>query len=234
MMQLILFSFFSGVTIFFGGILAYAAERHLKKQIETHILHWSVAFGGGILVAAVGFVLVPKGIAEFSMVPMIFIFLAGALSFFWIDRAIEKKGGLLAQTMAMLMDYIPEAMALGAVFAHDHKLGMLLALFIGFQNLPESFNAYFDLRAGHQSAREILMIFFVLSFLGIFATLTGRFVLDQTPRLTAGIMLFAGGGILYLIFQDIAPSSKLRNHWDTALGANFGFLVGMIGTKIFS
>jgi len=43
-----------------------------------------------------------------------------------------------------------------------------------------------------------------------------------------------GGGILYLIFQDIAPSSKMRNNWESALGANLEFLVGMIGTKILT
>ena len=33
-----------------------------------------------------------------------------------------------SQFMAMLMDFIPEAIALGAVFANDHRTGLLLAL----------------------------------------------------------------------------------------------------------
>ncbi len=45
-------------------------------------------------------------------------------------------------------------------------------------------------------------------------------------------MLFAAGGILYLIFQDIAPLSKAEKRWDPALGAMLGFLIGMIGTKL--
>jgi hypothetical protein len=44
-------------------------------------------------------------------------------------------------------------------------------------------------------------------------------------------MLLSSGGILYLIFQDIAPMSKLQKSWFPALGVNFGFLVGMIGQK---
>jgi ZIP family zinc transporter len=51
-------------------------------------------------------------------------------------------------------------------------------------------------------------------------------------KLTAGIMSFAAGGILYLIFQDIAPESKMRRRWTPALGAVFGFMVGMIGNQL--
>jgi ZIP family zinc transporter len=45
-------------------------------------------------------------------------------------------------------------------------------------------------------------------------------------------MLFSAGGILYLIFQDIAPLAKIKNRWEPALGASLGFLLGMIGTKL--
>lgn len=232
MLEVVIYSLFAGVTIFIGGCLAWVFEKHLKKNIESYVLHWSVAFGGGILIAAVGFVLTPKGIKDFSILGFASIFLAGALTFFFLDRAIEKSGGVLAQTMAMLMDFIPEAIALGSVFAHQHKLGILLAFFIGLQNLPESFNAYFDLRKSNSPAKHVLTIFFVLSFLGVFCALAGKYFLTGHLKLTNGIMLFSGGGILYLIFQDIAPLSKMRNHWEPALGASLGFLIGMIGTKM--
>ena len=46
------------------------------------------------------------------------------------------------------------------------------------------------------------------------------------------LMLFAGGGILYLVFQDIAPLSKEPNDWIPASGASIGFVIGMIGQKL--
>jgi ZIP family zinc transporter len=45
-------------------------------------------------------------------------------------------------------------------------------------------------------------------------------------------MTFASGGILYLIFQDIAPQSKIKNHWIPALGAVLGFAIGLLGKKL--
>ena len=167
-----------------------------------------------------------------SVAPMAILFLTGAIIFFFLDRYIEKKGGTISQLLSMLMDFVPEAIALGAVFATDPNLGLLLAIFIGLQNLPESFNSYLDLRNSGYTSKKCLLILFFLSFSGVLAAISGYYLLSNMPQLTASLMLLSSGGILYLIFQDIAPMSKLQKSWFPALGVNFGFLVGMIGQKI--
>ncbi len=233
LVKIISYSFFSGITVFFGGLLSKLFARYFREGlIKEEIIHTSVAFGGGVIIAAVAFVLVPKGINELSLTPIVILFLSGAISFFLLDRYIEKKGGAISQLLAMLMDFVPEAIALGAIFATDHKLGLLLAIFIGIQNLPESFNSYIDLRNNGYTSKKCLLILFFLSFSGILAAVSGDLLLSNMPQLIASLMLFASGGILYLIFQDIAPMSKLQKSWFPALGVNFGFLVGMIGQKL--
>ena len=149
-----------------------------------------------------------------------------------MDKKIEQSGSKYSQLIAMLLDFIPEALALGAIFATDRKTGILLAVFIGLQNLPESFNSYQDLTANTFKPKKALSILFLLSFMGIIGATTGFYLLSDLPQITAGIMTFAGGGILYLIFQDIAPSVKLKKTWIPALGANLGFLIGIIGDKL--
>lgn len=230
--KIVLYSFFAGITVFLGGLLSKYFEKFHKGVLKEKILHMSVAFGGGIIFAAVAFVLAPRGIELLSLGPLVILFLAGAIAFYLLDGFIEQKGGSAAQIMAMLMDFIPEAIALGAVFAHDHRLGLLLALFIGLQNFPEAFNSYLDLRNSGYKSRKCLLILFFLSFTGIFAAISGSLLLSNKPQLTASLMIFSSGGILYLIFQDIAPSSKMQKSWVPALGATFGFLIGMIGQKI--
>jgi ZIP family zinc transporter len=42
-------------------------------------------------------------------------------------------------------------------------------------------------------------------------------------------MLFSAGGILYIIFEDIAPQVRLNKHWAPPLGAVTGFLLGILG-----
>lgn len=230
---IIIYSFFSGITVFFGGLLSSLFEKYFKNGlIKEEILHSSISFGGGIMIAAVAFVLVPKSITELDIMPILFMFLSGAMFFLFLDKYIEKKGGSISQLLAMLMDFIPEAIALGALFASDHNLGLLLAIFIGLQNLPESFNSYLDLRKSGFTSKKCLFFLFLLSFLGLFSVILGDLFLSNMPQVTASLMLFASGGILYLIFQDIAPMSKLKNSTFPALGVNFGFLIGIIGEKI--
>jgi len=108
----------------------------------------------------------------------------------------------------------------------------MLALFIGLQNLPEAFNPFRDLIKGGFSVQKTLMIFFLLSFLGILCALLGHFHLSEAPQLTAYLMVFASGGILYLLIQDIVPESKLEKNHFTSFGAILGFLVGIIGDKL--
>ncbi|MBL0721002.1 MAG: divalent cation transporter [Sulfurovum sp.] len=233
LIKIMIYSFLSGMTVFLGGLLSKLFENHFQEgEIKEEIVHTSVAFGGGIIIAAVAFVLAPKGMNALSIMPIIIMFLSGTIFFFFLDRYIEKKGGTISQLLAMLMDFVPEAIALGAVFATDHNLGLLLAIFIGLQNLPESFNSYIDLRNSGYSSRQCLIFLFFLSFSGIIASIFGYLLLNNMPQLTASLMLFSSGGILYLIFQDIAPMSKLERSWFPALGVSFGFLVGMIGQKL--
>lgn len=230
---IIIYSFFSGITVFFGGLLSSFFEKYFQNGlIKEVILHSSISFGAGIMIAAVAFVLVPKGIEELDILPILFMFLSGALVFLFLDKYIKKRGSSVSQLLAMLMDFIPEAIALGALFASDHNLGLLLAIFIGLQNLPESFNSYLDLRKSGFSSKKCLFILFLLSFLGLLSAILGDLFLSNMPEVTASLMLFASGGILYLIFQDIAPMSKLRNSTFPALGVNFGFLIGIIGEKL--
>ena len=138
----------------------------------------------------------------------------------------------MAQFLAMLMDFLPEAISLGAVFADNRKLGLLLAGFIGIQNLPEGFNSFRELKAAGQNARLVLVTLFAVAFLGPLAAPAGYFLLQDHPNVTASIMAFAGGGILYLLFEDIAPQTTMKNYWLPPMGAVFGFLGGMIGNML--
>lgn len=57
----------------------------------------------------------------------------------------------------------------------------------------------------------------------------GAALLTDHDRLLAMLMTFCAGGILYLLFNDIAPQVKLKNHRLPPMRAALGFLIGMIG-----
>ncbi|NRB82598.1 MAG: ZIP family metal transporter [Winogradskyella sp.] len=233
MKELILYSGFAGITIFLGGLLANYFNHHIKESpIKYEITHTLMSFGAGIILSALALVLIPKGLEELELLPFAFSFLFGALLFLFLDQYLAKKGSQTATLLAMLMDFIPESIALGAVFAIEPKMATVLGVFIGLQNLPEAFNAFRDLVQSGFSVKKTLIIFFFLSFLGITGALIGHYLLSDYPDLTAHLMTFASGGILYLLIQDIIPESKLEKKYLTSLGAIIGFLVGVISEKL--
>ena len=233
MRDLILYSSISGITVFLGGLLAYRFSNHVMESFHKQkIIHGMVSFGGGIILSALALVLIPRGLEVLDIIPLSLSFLSGAIIFLLIDRYLNKKGGKTATLLAMMMDFIPESIALGATFATDLNTAILLSVFIGLQNLPEAFNAYQDVKSSGFKPRTILTIFFFLSFAGVAGALTGNFFLSDQPEITAQLMVFASGGILYLLFQDIIPEGKLRHSYVTSLWATIGFLIGIIGEKV--
>ncbi len=229
-LKIILFASIAGLPIIIGGYLSSLFQSK-KWKLKTEINHFIIAFGGGALLSAIAFALIPKALTNLNYWEISLIFLGGTFSFMIVDFMIGKSKSSLAQAMSMMMDFIPEAMALGASFAYSHSFGLLLALFIGLQNLPEGFNSYIELRK-KMKKRSTLLLMFGLSFVGVIAALTGEFFLSSSPKVISSILLFAGGGILYLIFQDIAPLSRRKNDWIPASGASFGFLLGMLAEKL--
>lgn len=222
----------AGAMIPLGAFVA-CGEHIRPRWLEQELRHSVIAFGGGILLAAVSLVLVPDGVSYLSPGGSIAAFGAGGVAFFWLDRLIARKGGAAAQLVAMVSDFLPEAMALGAMFASNKAAGPLLAVLIGLQNLPEGFNAYRELMAGgRHSSATILRSFLALVLLGPLAALLGHLYLVQRPALLGSVMLVAAGGILYLVFQDIAPQAHLERRWTPSLGAVAGFMLGLLGNML--
>jgi zinc transporter, ZIP family len=226
-----IYAFASGITILIGGVLS-RLDHFPDSENKKIILHAIIAFGGGVLLAAVAFVLVPRGIESLSIPYVAMYFLSGACVFFILDRRLSQNETSVSQLLAMMMDFIPEAIALGAVFAHDKNLGLLLAIFIGLQNLPEGFNSFKELVNNGFSPNKSLLILLPLSLTGVLASCVGFIFLHNHPATIAALMLFAGGGIIYLTFQDIAPMSHMETYGSPALGASLGFFVGILGQML--
>lgn len=189
-----------------------------------------MAFGGGALISAVALVLVPEGSQSLSLVMALFSFALGGVVFCLLDIYLGKLKSALGQLVAMLTDFIPEAMVLGAAFATGQNTGLLISALIVLQNIPEGFNAFEELtRNSTQSTIRLLAGFGLLTLAGPVSGLLGFYYLPDRPALLGMIMLFASGGIIYLVFEDVAPQAKLENHWSPALGAVLGFLLGLAG-----
>ncbi|MBY6137513.1 ZIP family metal transporter [Leisingera sp. XS_AS12] len=224
---------FAGLAMPLGGFLA-AREHIHNPMLRDEVLHLIAAFGGGALASAVALVLVPEAAETLPPLLAVALFVAGGVVFYGVDSLLERKGGSGALLLAMLLDYVPEAMALGAMLVADAATARLLALMIFLQNLPEGFAAFREIRQGDSSAGHVLLVFLGLAALGPVCALVGLVWLAQAHALLAAIMIFAAGGILYLLFQDIAPKAHSNEKSLPALGAVAGFALGLAGEMLIS
>lgn len=229
--KMLALAWMAGLCIPLGGVIAQWERSH-ESHVKRSWLAGITALGGGILLAAISLVLVPHAMNALPLWPLLGLFLLGAVSFMQIDRWLARDGSAKGQLLAMLMDFIPEAIALGALASASPSAAMLLAVFIAAQNLPEGFNAYRELDGAGLSVFTGMSAFVLLSLLGPLAALAGHLWLADAPLVLGAVMAFAAGGILYLVFQDIAPQSRVAHHWSPPLGASLGFTIGMLGDRL--
>lgn len=225
----LIFAAIAGGAIPLGGLLASIEDIH-GHWLESEIRHSVLAFGAGALVSAVALVLVPEGIAVLAPWQAVLAFGGGAICFAVLSAQLNRMGGSFGMLLAMLLDFIPEVIAMGAKFALESSMALLLALMIALQNLPEGFNAYRELReATNWPRNRILIMFSALAVMGPLAAWYGFTYLHDAHLELGFLMLFASGGILFLMFDDIAPKVPLENSSAPPLAAATGFLLGILG-----
>lgn len=231
---ILILSLLAGAAMPTGALLARLDLVH-PALLGTSWRHFIVAFGGGALISAVALVLVPEGINKLPPLPATLCFASGGVCFYLLESYLSKLNSPAGQLVAMLSDFIPEAIALGAAFAVGGSTGFLLALLMVLQNLPEGFSAFEELNSHAQiPPNKIVLAFGGLALVGPVSAALGYYLLAEYETLMGGLMLFASAGILYLVFQDIAPESKLAQQSMPALGAVAGFLLGMVGHMMIS
>lgn len=214
-----------------GGALGLIERLH-PQWMKAELRHGIIAFGGGALLSAVALVLVPNGMSLQPAWTALASFACGAVLFMACDRYFAAKGTPLSQLLAMLLDFVPEAIVVGAVITKNYNEALFLTVVIAAQNFPEAFNAYCEItgrKSGGMIRRHALTVISVAALSGVFWGLLGYFAFDADSALLGALMTFCAGGIVYLVFRDVAPQAKLERHWYPSLGAVAGFMVGMTG-----
>ncbi len=232
LLAVIISTLIAGMAMPFGATVALF-ENIQSEWLREEFRHRVMAFGGGALLSAIALVLVPEGMENLSPLYAASCFILGGYGFMALDVFLHKMNTPAGQLAAMLSDFIPESIALGAAFATGDSSAYLLAGLIALQNLPEGFNAYRELNeSGTFKPRRIITVFVLMALLGPVAGVSGLLFLADSPVIVSAIMLFAAGGILYSIFQDIAPQVKLEKHWGPPMAAIAGFVLGMVGSML--
>lgn len=221
----------AGLSIPAGALVAsnvVLRNACLRLKLDSFMSY----FGGGALLAAIALVLIPRGIEQATVLSTVVTFAAGGLVFWQFSAWARRTRNTASQFLGMLLDFFPEAILLGVSATRSSNLAYLLAGLIALQNMPEGFSAYREMENSVRSRSRLLMIFVTAAVVGPMAAWAGFTWLSSSESMLSAILLFCSGGILYLIFEDIAPGAHSEHTSFPAIGAICGFLMGMTATML--
>jgi zinc transporter, ZIP family len=186
-----------------------------------------LAFGAGALISAVSFDLVQEG-ARIGDPGVTGIGLAaGALTYFGLDRAIDRPGsssGGTALALGAFLDGIPEQLVLGIGLAGGQgvSVGLLVAIFVS--NLPEAIGSASDMRAAGKSRATIQRLWIVVAVICTLATLVGWAIADSaSDNLKSIVDGFAAGALLVMLIDSMIPEATEKFGRKAGLVTVLGF-----------
>jgi ZIP family zinc transporter len=199
-----------------------------------------MAFGSGVLISAVAYELVQEDIiTSVSGLLVAAGLLAGACAFFVGDSYIDRLGGQhrkrssgaqadgspLAIVLGIVLDGIPESIALGLSLLSGGKIGLALLVAVFLSNVPEAVAATTGLSNGGWSRKRIVGLWVLVTLVSGFAALAGYVFLEgASPRTVAFVNAFAGGAILTMLADTMMPEAFEHGGRRVGLATTLGFL----------
>jgi ZIP family zinc transporter len=212
------------------------------------------AFGGGVLLAAIAFELVPEADREAGVGLTIAGVLAGTLVYVtadaWLSRdegmdRMRRSGHAAAAGRPMMMhsadaargesiaaglfvDGVPESLALGLTVA-EGEIGVALLAGVLVGNVVEAYGAAQPIVAGGHTKRFAITLLAAIGAALALATLLGGTVLaDASGELVGTAQAIAAGAVLAVVTIAIVPHAFEEVSRLVASATVLGFLVGYV------
>jgi ZIP family zinc transporter len=218
----------AAASLLLGTLLAL-----VRKKWSDGLIGGVLAFGAGALISSVAFELAEEGLAIGGPLAVALGVAAGALAYFFADRAVENIGGRrgggsagLPLALGALLDGIPEQAVLGIGLATGHGVSIALLVAVFVSNLPEAIGSATDMRGAGKSTRLIISLWVAVAVVCVLATLGGYLLAAVVGGgLKAGIDGFAAGALLVMLVDQMVPEAKERAGNRAGLATVLGFAV---------
>ena len=210
-----------------GSSLVYLLKNKLSSNIEKLLL----GIASGVMISASLFSLILPSIEMSSWIPTTIGLLLGVIFIDIINKKLESNTKL---TLAVTLHNIPEGMAVGVIFAGylSHTVSILsaftLSIGIALQNIPEG--AIISMPLKSTKSKNIAFLIGTLSgvvepIFSSFTILLTSLVVPVLPYLLS----FAAGAMIYVVVDELIPSSSLKDDSKiTVIAFTIGFVIMMV------
>jgi ZIP family zinc transporter len=200
----------------------------------------ALAFGSGVLVAAIAYELVLEAF-EIDLAVAAIGFSAGALTFYAGDWAIDRRGGhgrksmhgeqqlagsASAIVLGTILDGIPESFVLGASLL-EGQVAVAVVVGVFASNLPEALSATSGLLEAGWTRGRVFAMWSAVVAVSVVAAALGWYVLDSAPAATGAFALaFAGGALIVMLADTLMPEAFALGGREAGLLTALGFALG--------
>jgi ZIP family zinc transporter len=211
--------------------LVIGALLGLARRWPDRAVGMVLAFGAGALISAVSFELVEEGVGVGGTAAVAIGFAAGALVYFFADRALgrrESGAGNAGTGLALgaFLDGIPEQAVLGISLAEGGSVsvGLLAAIFVS--NLPEAIGSASDMAAAGQPASRIRLLWVGVAVICTLASIGGYAIAKVSGgHLQGAVNGFAAGALLVMLVDEMVPEATEKFGAKAGLVTALGFAV---------
>jgi zinc transporter, ZIP family len=234
-----------GGSLLLGAVVAVVL--HLPERIAAVV----TTFGGGILVAAVAFELVPEADAEAGAWITAICLLAGALLFVGADAWLTRDPEMMEMRRAthaaaagrpmhaeaargeaiaagLFVDGVPESVALGLTIA-EGEIGLALLVGVIVGNVVEAYGAAQPIVVGGRPRRFAVGLLGAIGLALAVATVLGGTVLTDAPsEMIGGAQALAAGAVLAVVSISIIPHAFEEVASRVATAMALGFVAGYL------
>jgi len=215
---LIVFLIFVGQTL--GSLVG------LIKKPGKIVLYGSLAFAASMMLSISFFQLIPESLKISSALLVTTSFILGMVIMWIVDKTLphinpelmKKEKPSVKRSVAMLvigiaLHNIPEGLAIGAGFALSPTLGIMVALGIAAQDVPENIATVIPLYGLTKKKVKSFSILVTTVLLELLGFIFGYYILKGTaPNLLGASLTLAAGFMTYISVEELIPVAQIKKY----------------------
>lgn len=230
-----------------GSALLAGAAIGTFFAVPRQLIALIMAFGSGVLIAAVSYDLIAEARDTGGMLPTVLGTAAGAAVYSAGNALLARRGGRhrkrsgghqpseeqqpgsgSAIAMGAVLDGVPESVVIGASLLGGGSVGLATIGAVFISNIPEGMASAAGMRTAGRGRRYVFALWGGIALLSGVAALLGNALLGDAPReALAAVTAFAAGAILAMIADTMLPEAQENAHLVTGLVTVAGFLTAL-------
>lgn len=218
------------------GALPVLFIRRIPDCLQSGLL----GFAGGMMTGAALLSLLPSALHKGGLGQALSGIVAGAGALLALDLVFPHQHAGRDRNKPATTDWKESIMILGAIILHnlpegltmgvgyasgEDRIGLILTIAIGIQNLPEGLLAALPFRENGVSGPKAVGLALLTGLSEPLAALLGMLLVNWLRHVLGFLLSFAAGAMLYAVSDTLIPNSQ--EHGFERLGT-FGFLAGVI------